>query len=55
MDSWAGFAKSLKLKMYLKDFDAHKSDIQALLSAGGLLEQDCGSWKSFYSFRKSNT
>ena len=41
MDSWAGFAKSLKLKMYLKDFDAHKSDIQALLSAGGLLEQDC--------------
>ncbi|MDQ9759681.1 hypothetical protein RFZ45_12345, partial [Acinetobacter baumannii] len=27
--------------MYLKDFDAHKSDIQALLSAGGLLEQDC--------------
>lgn len=41
MDSWAGFAKSLKLKMYLKDFDAHKSDIQALLSSGGLLEQDC--------------
>ena len=41
MDSWVGFAKSLKLKMYLKDFDAHKSDIQALLSAGGLLEQDC--------------
>lgn len=41
MDSWAAFAKSLKLKMYLKDFDANKADIQSLLSAGGLLEADC--------------
>lgn len=41
MDNWAAFAKSLKLKMYLKDFDANKSQIQSLLAAGGLLEQDC--------------
>ena len=46
LDKWAAFAKSLKLKMYLKDFDAHKSDIQALLTAGGLLEEDCA-WTSW--------
>lgn len=41
MDKWAAFAKSLKLKMYLKDFDANKAAIQSLLTAGGLLEEDC--------------
>ena len=38
---WVAFAKSLKLKLYMKDFDANKSAIQSLLSAGGLLEEDC--------------
>lgn len=46
MDSWAAFAKSLKLKMYLKDFDSYKSQIQSLLAAGGLLEGDCA-WTSW--------
>ena len=41
IDKWVAFAKSLKLKLYMKDFDANKSAIQSLLSAGGLLEEDC--------------
>jgi hypothetical protein len=41
IDKWVAFAKSLKLKLYLKDFNGKKSDISSLLSAGGLLEEDC--------------
>ncbi|MCQ8156608.1 hypothetical protein NP570_25670, partial [Vibrio parahaemolyticus] len=41
MAKWVSFAKSLKLKMYLKDFDAHKEDIKNLLAEGDLLEEDC--------------
>lgn len=41
MAKWLAFAKSLKLKMYLKDFDSYKSQIQSLLNEGGLLEDDC--------------
>lgn len=41
MDAWAKFARSLKLKMYLKDFDSYKSEIQSLLNSGDLLESDC--------------
>lgn len=38
---WKSFAKSLKLKMYLKDFETHKADVESLLSEGDLLEDDC--------------
>ena len=41
IDKWVAFAKSLKLKLYMKDFNANQGAIQALLSAGGLLEEDC--------------
>jgi hypothetical protein len=40
VDKWVAFARSLKLKMYLRDFSSYKSEIQSLLSAGGLLEED---------------
>lgn len=46
MDKWIAFAKSLKLKMYLKDFDTYRSQIQSLLNEGGLLEEDCA-WTSW--------
>lgn len=38
---WVAFAKSLKLKAYLKDFNANNAKISALLNEGGLLEEDC--------------
>ena len=41
MSKWVAFAKSLKLKAYLKDYSAYASQIASLLSAGGLLEEDC--------------
>lgn len=41
MEKWCSFAKSLKLKMYLKDYNKYSSDISALLNGGGLLEEDC--------------
>ena len=41
MSKWVAFAKSLKLKAYLKDYAANASQISALLAAGGLLEEDC--------------
>lgn len=41
MEKWVAFAKSLKLKAYLKDYTANASQIASLLSAGGLLEEDC--------------
>lgn len=41
VDNWVAFAKSLKLKIYMRDFESNKSAIQSLLSAGGLLEGDC--------------
>ena len=41
MEKWVAFAKSLKLKAYLKDYAANASQIASLLSAGGLLEEDC--------------
>ena len=51
---WVSFAKSLKLKMYLKDFDAHKSDVEKLLADGNLLEEDCA-WTSWVdATNKSN-
>lgn len=41
ISKWVAFAKSLKLKMYLKDYSANASAIASLLSSGGLLEEDC--------------
>lgn len=41
IDNWIAFAKTLKLKLYMRDFDNKKSEIQALLSSGGLLSVDC--------------
>ncbi len=41
IDKWVSFAKSLKLKLYLRDFEANKTQISSLLSAGGLLTEDC--------------
>ena len=41
MSKWVAFAKSLKLKAYLKDYSANATQIASLLSAGGLLEEDC--------------
>ena len=41
MSKWVAFAKSLKLKAYLKDYASNASQISALLAAGGLLEEDC--------------
>lgn len=41
INKWVAFAKSLKLKILMRDFDANKSQIESLLSTGGLLEEDC--------------
>jgi hypothetical protein len=41
MDDWVAFAKSLKLKVLMRDFDANRSQIETLVNAGGLLEVDC--------------
>lgn len=41
MKKWVAFAKSLKLKAYLKDYSANASQIASLLAEGGLLEEDC--------------
>lgn len=41
MSKWVAFAKSLKLKMYLKDYTAYATQIASLLSEGDLLEEDC--------------
>lgn len=40
MKKWVAFAKSLKLKLYMRDFDANKSAIEALLSENDLLIVD---------------
>jgi hypothetical protein len=37
---WAGFARNLKLKMWMRDFDSNRSSIQSLLAEGKLLEED---------------
>lgn len=40
IDKWVAFAKSLKLKIMMKDFAKYESQISSMLSAGGLLEED---------------
>lgn len=56
---WIAFAKSLKLKVMMRDFNTYKSQIESLLSAGGFLVVDCamtsfedGTYKAnpFYEF-----
>ena len=41
IDQWVALAKSLKLKVYMKDFAANKTAISQLLSNGGFLNADC--------------
>ena len=41
MNKWVAFAKTLKLKAYLKDYNANANQIATLIAAGGLLEEDC--------------
>ena len=41
IDKWIAFAKSLKLKLYMRDFEANKTQIASLINAGGLLTEDC--------------
>lgn len=41
VDKWISFAKSLKLKVLMRDFSTNQGAIQTLLNAGGLLEEDC--------------
>lgn len=41
IDSWRKFAKSLKLKVMMRDFEGYKDEISALLAEGDLLESDC--------------
>lgn len=40
MHKWVAFAKSLKLKLYMRDFDANRAAIQALLTENDLLTVD---------------
>lgn len=40
MSKWVSFAKSLKLKLLMRDFEANKTAIQALLSENDLLTVD---------------
>ncbi|MDH6304479.1 hypothetical protein M2459_001212 [Parabacteroides sp. PF5-5] len=41
ISKWVAFAKSLKLKVLMRDFEANKSQISSIVEAGGLLEDDC--------------
>ncbi len=36
IDKWVALAKSLKLKIYLRDYESNKTQIASLISAGGL-------------------
>lgn len=40
MHKWVAFAKSLKLKLYMRDFEANKAAIRSLLSENDLLAVD---------------
>lgn len=40
MKKWIEFAKTLKLKILLRDFEANKAAIQTMLTAGGFLTSD---------------
>lgn len=66
MDKWIAFAKSLKLKLLMRDFESNKSRISTMLEAGGFLQDDCamtvfedainkGNPLYEYNFRQMNT
>lgn len=40
IDTWIKFAKTLKLKILLRDYSANKTAINALIAEGGLLDSD---------------
>lgn len=41
IDSWVSFAKNLKLKVLMRDFDANKTKIQSLLTENDFYYGDC--------------
>lgn len=41
ISKWISFAKSLKLKIMMRDFEANKTQIQSLLASGNLLDGNC--------------
>ena len=41
ISKWVAFAKSLKLKIMMRDFTTYKTQISTLLASGGLLEENC--------------
>lgn len=41
IDKWIAFAKTLKLKLLMRDFEANRTPISAMLGAGGFLKEDC--------------
>ena len=41
ISKWIAFAKSLKLKLLMRDFSANQVAITSMLNAGGFLEEDC--------------
>ncbi|MCC8200015.1 MAG: SusD/RagB family nutrient-binding outer membrane lipoprotein [Tannerellaceae bacterium] len=41
MERWITFAKSLKLKILMRDFYTYHPTIRSLLAEGGFLEEDC--------------
>lgn len=42
ISKWVSFAKSLKLKIYLRDYETYKTQIASLINAGGLYTSDFG-------------
>ncbi|MDR3328732.1 MAG: SusD/RagB family nutrient-binding outer membrane lipoprotein [Prevotellaceae bacterium] len=52
--SWVKFAKTLKLKIYLRDFDANKSAIDALLAEGDLLTTKDAAMRGFIDATNSS-
>lgn len=40
ISSWIKFAKTLKLKLLMRDFNANKAEIQTMLAAGGFLTEE---------------
>ncbi|MGL5318784.1 MAG: SusD/RagB family nutrient-binding outer membrane lipoprotein [Bacteroidales bacterium] len=54
MSLWVAFAKSLKLKLLMRDFDTNKAAIQALLTENDLLTEDAKMDKFMDLENKSN-
>jgi hypothetical protein len=54
IDKWVKFAKTLKLKVYMRDFTANQAAIQALLTEGDLLTVDAKLTQFVNEENKSN-